>query len=396
LSIVAQLAANAIRPAPPGWSPQSALYAHYPKIAELARRAIPELRTLEVRLDHDEALGRDTRALRQAIGEAKWRLQYTGDATAAEETLARLRSLALAPARTAICDEYGSFGVGTQIWFLKLTASVDTLLGDGFTPGGDPPRFLDRINNPERLDGYFESLRLSRLAEDGMDRRKELNLATADLVRLILRRRPRGYPWDPRLEAIVRRFVVRWQDPATGFFGADYEINGERWRTADLSMTFHMARYFDGRIDYWPQLIDTLLCIRDERYPNGWLDEDGLTSHNNYDVAVLFAFGWPRMSPQQRCRAQAELSRLVAWCRQAAIASDGTVVARAQGESLPESYYFTVAFLDTVGFFDARKRFWTGCGFAGAECLRRHLAERVHELHNGHPMVAMALARLGS
>ena len=35
-----------------------------------------------------------------------------------------------------------------------------------------------------------------------------------------------------------------------------------------------------------------------------------------------------------------------------AIGADGAVVARAVGESLPESYYFTVAFLDTIGFFD--------------------------------------------
>ena len=387
--------ASAIRPAPPGWSPQIVLSGRYPAVGELCRRVLPEIREREAQLDADEAQGRDTSALRQAIGELKWRLQYTGEAATAALTLDRLRERAVSAALPGRArDEHGSFGIGTTVWFLKLAASVDALLDDGFVAGDLPPCFLDRVNDPLRLENYLSSLQVSRPGEDGVDRRKELNLATADLVRLILRRRPACYCWDLRLEAVIRRFVAQWQDPATGFFGADYDIDGERWRTVDLSMTFHMARYLEGDIGYWPQLIDTLLRIRDDRYPNGWLDEDGLTSHNNYDVAVLFALGWPRMSRAQRDRAGAELARLVEWCREAAIMPDGTVGARAQGESLPESYYFTIAFLDTVGAFDVRKRFWTNRGFADAGVLRMRLERRVRELHPAHPMVAMALARL--
>jgi hypothetical protein len=268
------------------------------------------------------------------------------------------------------------------------------MLDDGFETGDLAAGFLDRVNDPLRLEDYLSGLRLSRPGADGVDRRKELNLATADLVRLILRRRPRGYSWDPRLDAVIRRFVAQWQDPATGFFGADYEVDGECWRTVDLSMTFHMARYLGGRIDYWPQLIDTLLRISGDRYPNGWLDENGLTSHNNYDVATLFALGWPRMRPSQCALASAELARLVEWCREQAIMPDGTVAARAWGESLPESYYFTVAFLDTIGAFDRRKRFWTDRDFPDAAVVRECLEQRVRELHPAHPMVAMTLARL--
>ena len=197
------------------------------------------------------------------------------------------------------------------------------MLADDFDAGGVAPRFLDRVNDPDRLGAYLDSLLVSRLAEDGVDRRKELNFATGGLVRLILRRRPPGYPWDPRLETVIRHFVVDWQDPTTGFFGADYDIGGRRWRTVDLSLTFHMARYLEGRIGHWPRLIDTLLAIRDDRYPNGWLDDEGVTSHNNYDVAVLFGLGWPQMRPDQRHRARRELGRLLHWCLDTAIAPDG-------------------------------------------------------------------------
>jgi hypothetical protein len=232
------------------------------------------------------------------------------------------------------------------------------------------------------------------LAEVGIDHRKELNFATADLVRLILWRRPRNYRWDPRLAAVIRRFVADWQDPATGFFGATYEVAGQRFRTTDLSLTFHMARYLEGQIGYWPELIDTLFEIRDDRYPTGWLDDDGMTSHNNYDVATLFKLGWPVMREDQRRRASAELDHLVDWCLATAIAADGSVVARAKSESLAEGYYFTIAFLETVGYFDPAKRFWTDRAFPEAPALREQFARHVSRLHRGDPMARMALERL--
>lgn len=384
----------AVRAAPRGWKPQAELFGYYPAIAELYRAALPEIRDLERRLDRDEAAGQETVRQRQAIGELLWRLQYTGDAEAAKATLARVRRLASLPPLAAGRDEYGSFGIGTSVWFLQLDASVDPMLGDDFDDEGNPPRFLDRVNAPDRLHDYLGGLVVSDLVKDGVDHRKELNLATADLVRLILRHRPRGYQWDPRLETVVRRFVAEWQDRATGFFGADYRIGEEIWRTADLSITFHIARYLEGRIARWPRLIDTLLAIRDERYPNGWLDDEGMTSHNNYDVAVLFGLGWPQMRPDQRDRASDELARLLDWCLETAIAADGTILARAVGESLPDSYYFAIAFLDAVGFFDPKKRFWTDRSFAHAEVLRVRLQDRVGALHPNDPMVPMALARL--
>jgi hypothetical protein len=386
---------KAALPVPRGWSPQAALAAYYPVIAELSRAALPEIRTIERQADRDEALGRNRLCLRQAIGEALWRLQYTGNADAAARAVARVRAISRSPSAVlATRDEEGSCGVGTDVWFLKLDASVDPMLAADFDADGNQPRFLDRVNHPDRLRNYLVDLRLSHLAKDGVDRRKELNFASADLVRLILRRRPRGYSWDRRLKGVVRNFVAEWQDPRTGFFGADYEIDGEIWRTVDLSMTFHMARYLDGQIGHWQRLIDTLMAIRDDRYPNGWLDEEGTTSHNNYDVAVLFSLGWPQMRADQRRRAANELDRLLRWCLETAVAADGAVAARAVGEALPESYYFTIAFLDTVGFFNPTKRFWTTAEFPRAPALRVALEQRVLELHPQHPMVPLALARL--
>jgi hypothetical protein len=358
----------------------------FPDIVELARSADHEIRTIGAELDRREARGGDTSCPRQVLRELRWRLEYTADTDAIRATLARLRNRdapSLSPA--AAC---------TDVWFLKLDASVDHMLAADFDERGRPPRFLDRINDPGRLKDYLESLLVSRLDDDGIDRRKELNFATADLIRLILWRRPRNYTWDPRLETVIRRFVAEWQDPATGFFGADYLIDGRRLRTVDLSLTFHMARYLEGGIGYWPQLIDTLLSIRDCRYPNGWLDEIGMTNHNNYDVAVLLQFGWPHMRLDQRRRAEDELTRLLDWCLTATITPAGEIAARAIGESWPESYYFMIAFLDTVGYFDRAKRFWTEMDFPEAPALRARFEDRLLMLPEGDPMTRMARARL--
>ena len=109
---------------------------------------------------------------------------------------------------------------------------------------------------------------------------------------------------------------------------------------------------------------------------------------------MLFQLGWDQMRGDQRRRAQHEIDRLLSWCLETAIAADGAVVARAVGESLPESYYFTVAFLDTVGFFDPAKRFWTDRGFPEAAALKGQLERRILGLHQGDPMARMALERL--
>jgi hypothetical protein len=379
--------------APTGWSPQRVITTSFPAMADLCRVVQPEVQAIQAFLDRAEARGLDTSCQRQALRELRWRLEYTADAEGVRANLDRIRTLAALPRPlSAGPDEEGSYGAGTEVWFLKLDASVDHFLAADFD--GKPPRFLDRVNDPDRLERYLEGLLVSRLAEEGIDHRKELNFATANLVRLILWHRPKNYCWDPRLEAVIRRFVADWQDPATGFFGATYEVAGQRFRTTDLSLTFHMARYLDGKIGHWPKLIDTLFEIRDDRYPNGWLDDEGMTSHNNYDVATLIKLGWPDMHVDQRRRAGVELDRLVGWCLATAIAPDGSVVARAKSESLAEGYYFTIAFLETVGYFDPAKRFWTDRAFPEAPALRGQLAHHVSRLHQGDPMARMALDRL--
>lgn len=383
---------------PAAWAeafdPQAVLAKSFPQMRDLRRTTKPEITALETRLDADERAGADRSCLRQAVIELRWRLSATSDVAAAERARDRLRGLAAAATVPAggTQDADGSYGPCVEAWFWKLDASTDRFLDDDPVPVA--PRFLDRINDPVRLDAYLQGLLRSEPRRDGIDNRKELNIASADLVRLILRRRPATYPWRPDLEPVVRRFVAAAQDPATGFFGEHYQDGDREIRVMDLSVTFHMARYLDGAIDHWPELIDHLIAMKQGQYPYGWLDADGMTSHNNYDVATLFRLGWPKIRPDQRAAVAAEIAGLVDWCLGTALGPDGTIRTRADGESWPDALYFTAAFLDEAGLFDPAKRYWTDRAFPEADRIRTGLAAQAERLPRDEPMARAALVRL--
>ena len=108
-------------PAPFGWNPRTAIAMRFPEIVELALSADHEIRTIGAELDRREARGGDTSCPRQVLRELRWRLEYTANTDAIRATLARLRSWAaqsLSPA-----------GACTDVWFLKLDASVDRCPG---------------------------------------------------------------------------------------------------------------------------------------------------------------------------------------------------------------------------------------------------------------------------
>ena len=212
---------SAISRAPVGWHPQTAIDAQFPAVARLRRAIKPEIRKFEARLDQEETAGKDTASRRLTLRELRWRLEYTGDAAAIAATYDRLRAAISLPSlrdTAARGGEDGNGGFGTDVWFLQLDALADHMLAADFDNRGEPPSFLDRMNDPCRLKDYLEGLLVSRPVEDGIDRRKELNFATAALVRLILRRRPANYFWDPRLEMVIATISRGVAGPGQRFF----------------------------------------------------------------------------------------------------------------------------------------------------------------------------------
>lgn len=384
--------------AQPAYNPRDVLRRQFPVMYELRQSTRPHLAAIERRLTEAEAAGRDMSCPRQALTEVRWRLNATGDVGAARAVLARLEELAGQPnppsARRQAED--GSYGACVGPWFFRVDFSSAYLLDPRGWRGERPPRFLDQINNPEALALYLERILVSNIIVEGVDHRKELNEATSTLVRAILREQPATYRFHPLFKSIVRAFLGRWQDPETGFFGAWYRDGDRLIKTVDLSMTFHMASYATGAIRYWPALLDTLLRIKDQRYPNGWLEDDGMSNHNNYDVVRLFRLGWREAREEQRRQARVEIQRMLDWFLATSLAPDGQIVqGGSDDDSRAATYYFAASFLDEIGYFDPGKRFWTDRGFGGAEEIRQRLLRVIRQLDQTDPDVKSALEKLG-
>ena len=126
----------------------------------------------------------------------------------------------------------------------------------------------------------------------------------------------------------------------------------------DLAFTYHTIHYRAGRVDNWPLIIDSTLEIEKLIYPAGWAPKDlsgPFNDHNNYDVAMIFAYGWPHMIKSQKVRVRDRLQAMLTWCLTMSIDGDGF---KLNGNSPVDAYYFGVRFLDRVGLWDPAKRFW--------------------------------------
>src|SRR4029077_16613144 len=125
--------AEKTRRAPAGWSPRREIATYFPAMATLCHAVQPKLRAIQTSLDRDEVRGLETSCLRQAMREVRWRLEYTTDAEGVRANLDRIRTLVALPRPlSAGPDEEGSYGAGTEVWFLKLDASVDHFLAADF------------------------------------------------------------------------------------------------------------------------------------------------------------------------------------------------------------------------------------------------------------------------
>jgi hypothetical protein len=267
-------------------------------------------------------------------------------------------------------DEGGSFAPGSNVWFIKLECSTDQLLAREW-PWRLKPTFLECINDPIRMVTYLQDHSWSDVARCGRDNRKELNEAISVIARLVMRGGQAGYLSGPGFIPVFEEFIRGWQDSATGFFGMNY-LTGDyqQIRTKDLSLTFHMVRYVPQLVRYWPELINTLLEIKTLQYPQGWLEPSGPTDHNNYDVAQIFYRGWPYMDAMQRMLAADAVEEMLDWCLKNSVSPKGEIIKPDYVDPIPDSYYFAAAFLDTIGFFDPSKKFWTSRTLPDSTAIR--------------------------
>jgi hypothetical protein len=341
----------------------------------------------------------------QIMGEARDMMNYTNDVEGVRGRLDDLRaSLTLSKAEQDQAfkqsPDDGSWGGCYKSWYLRLDASIDPL--KELVEAGQKPEFplgfIEPVNTPEKMRAYLENLLISDVKANGVDHRKELNFVITSMAQLLFKPKvaallPPGTPAKELADTLTDFLDKRAQDPETGFWGAWYMIDGELKKTNDLSITFHAISYRPTDPPHMRELADTLFAIRTSRYPYGWRDQGTQNNHHAYDVARLLRRAWPYMTAEQKSRATAELTIMVARSLNVSIRSDGSFDDDPY-DSPAEAYYFGVSFLDEVGFFRPSRRFWSPLEVSDAESLRSVLRQHLEKMDQRNAMVAAALRKL--
>jgi hypothetical protein len=342
-----------------------------------------ELRKLQLELANQSSKGRATPCSRQIFLEARWLVFYSAHWDRIEKRLADLRAMLQQPrdppdAREQVPED-GSFDHCSDAWFLKLDSTieeVEDLQERGKSPTY-PLKILDRINSPKKLRQYLDSVLISDVRNTGIDNRFELNIAITSIERFIVGHVKHDYKFDPDLKRALFEYQdEHWQDPATGYFGGWYRLpDGTVRKTADLSVTFHIASYRRDNLKHVREMMQTTMAFKENEYPFGWREEGQWSNHHNYDVVRLFRIGWEQMDEAQRDQARKDMREMLNFCL-AQLRPDGSFNMLDE-DTLGSSFLFPISLLNELGYFRPSLRFWTDESFPDAMKLAGKVEHRI-------------------
>jgi hypothetical protein len=359
-----------------------------------------ELRKLQLELARQTAAGRATPCSRQLFLEARWLVLYSAHWDRIERRLRDLREMLTRPSDPPGAREQnetdGSYDHCSEAWFLKLDSTIEEVENRG--ERGERPKYplklLDRVDTPEKLRAYLDSLLVSDVAKTGTDNRFELNIAITAIERFIVGHVGQVYPFPPELKEALFEYEDKvWQDPETGFFGGWYrQTDGTIRKTADLSVTFHIVSYRRDSVQRVPQMMRTLIAMKDQEYPFGWLQEGQRSNHHNYDVARLFRVGWSQMDETQRQLAQEEMHQMMDFCLKETMNPDGSFKLMDE-DTVGSSFLFPISLLNELGYLRPSLRFWTWDSFPEAMQVADRVEKRIRAMGLTDTESAKALRR---
>ena len=376
-----------------GYNPRPDFLAFDPHYREVHDRFSKELDALQADMIRQQRAGRKTFCTRQIFLECRWLVYYTDDQPRTRQRLDELcKVLALKsdPHDREQDPSDGSFAPCCNAWWLRMDMTCDELITMSFRwqEPKYPVRLLDKINSPQKLRAYLDSVLISDIRKTGMNNAMELNMGAADLQRFILydgtlKELPTRFDFDPKLkDALLDYEDTKWQDPATGMWGAWYRTaDGSIIKTADLSTTFHLVSYRDGKgVKRWPEMIRTTLAMKNGRFPFGWLEEGKyMSNHHNMDIVKLWQLGWPQATAGQRKEIAAAISDMLDFCLKQSLQPDGSFKSPEE-DTLSSAFYFGVGFLREIGYFSKGNRFWTDRSFPEAREVRQRIRTRIQKL----------------
>lgn len=376
-----------------GYDARADFVAFDPQFREMHDRFSKELDSLQADLIRQQRLGRRTFCSRQVFLECRWLVYYTADYQRTRQRLNDLRRVLSAktdPVERRQVESDGSFAPCCNAWWLRLDMSCDELitLGLKWREPKYPLKLLEKINSPERLTAYLDSVLISDVRKTGISNALELNMAAADLQRFILfdgtlKEIPTKFDLDPRLKKTLLDYEDnKWQDPRTGFWGAWFKAaDGSIVKTCDLSTTFHLVNYRNGNgVKRWPELIATTLAMKKGRFPYGWLEEGRyMSNHHNMDIVTLWQLGWSHAAPDQRRQIALAITGMLDFCLRQSLQRDGSFKSPEE-DTLSSAFYFGVSFLHEIGYFSKANRFWTDREFPESREVRQRILRRMQAL----------------
>jgi hypothetical protein len=352
--------------------------AYDPHYTEEKEKRIERIRAVAREVLEKESSGQKTACSHQILFEAMSLIISSADFKFIDQRLQDAETSLTHPEMQAKAEKPdpsdGSWGACYVEWYLRVGASYDQLRKsrDASSKPSPLPPWLDRIATPEKLKDYLTSISASDISHTGIDHEREFNDMLATLTRMLIR--DRNFSVDPELKATLMDSILhRFRNPQTGWWGESYSRSGHVEFVDDLSITFHLVSYLEGRIPDMPRVIDTALAVKDLDYPVGWLWKGHYWNHNNMDVVTLFQYGWATASDQQRKTMQAEIEKMLHWCLADSLQPDGSFKPNLADGSLEESMEYGVSFLARIGFFDKSKRFWTSQDFPQAVEVRTRI-----------------------
>ena len=129
----------------------------------------PTLRPIVKEINRQQAAGDDMRYSMHIYREIRWRLNFTPDIATTRARISDLRQSLTQPLDQKLAEEQqasdGSWGLGIDVWYLKLYYSVDHA-NECRPPPRYPLSFLDRMNSPEKLDAQLDSDLKERLHQN--------------------------------------------------------------------------------------------------------------------------------------------------------------------------------------------------------------------------------------
>ena len=370
-----------------GYDPTPEFVLFDPDFRVKHNECVRQLKELQAELVRQAARGRATPCSRQIFLEARWLTFYSAHWDRIQRRLDDLREMLRRSsdppdARKQVPLD-GSFDRCSEAWFLKLDSTIEEV--EDHNERGEPVQYplkiLDRINTPEKLRAYLDSLLISEVRTTGLDNRFELNIAITAIERFIVGHVLHDYPFPPTLKQALFYYQDNvWQDPDTGFFGGWYRLpDGSIRKTGDLSITFHIASYRRDSLRRVPQLVRTLIAMKDYEYPFGWLEEGVTSNHHNYDVVRLFRIGWPKLNDEQRGLARSEMGRMIDFCLRETMNPDGSFKMMDE-DTLGSSFLFPVSLLNELGYFRPSLRFWTWQSFPEAIQIADRVEQRIRAM----------------